>query len=212
MSRWVVKLVAAMAVFACSPAMARDYGQQGAVFSVLEQDLLETIEFKLKALQANGGIDRMNRALAERTERKVRRPDPVAGISLATRERTWTYDPSMVMDHEVRDKQGNIIARAGQRVNPLELLVVRQAMVFIDGDDPAQMNWALKRYTAFNAKLIMVKGAPLDSMTRHQRRFYFDQGGTLVERFGIKAVPAVVEQHGMVMRVREIPVPLQRGS
>ena len=28
----------------------------------------------------------------------------------------------------------------------------------------------------------MIKGAPLDAMTQHQRRFYFDQGGFLVGR------------------------------
>ncbi len=89
---------------------------------------------------------------------------------------------------------------------------VRQALVFIDGDDSAQLRWALSHYTDLTAKIIMVKGGPLEAMTRYQRRFYFDQGGFLTDRFGIHAVPAVVEQAGKIMRVSEIPVSLQRGG
>ncbi len=194
------------------PVMARDYGQQGAVFALLEPDLLRTIETKLKTLQANGGIDQMNREFAERTERKVRRPDPVPGVALAVKPRTWTYDPGIAIDHDVSDTKGNVIARAGQRVNPLDFVTVRQSLVFIDGDDTTQLRWALARYTDLTAKIIMVKGAPLEAMTRYQRRFYFDQGGYLTDRFGIRAVPAVVEQAGKTMRISEIPVSLQRGG
>ena len=193
-------------------AMARDYGQQGAVFGIVELDLLKSIESRLKALQANGGIERMNQVFAQRSEAKIRRPDPVPGIAPALRERTWDYDPAITVDHDVSDLKGNLIARKGTRVNPLEMMSLRQALVFIDGDDAAQVSWALQRYSEANAKLIMVKGAPLELMTRHQRRFYFDQGGYLVERFGIRAVPAVAQQSGQVMRVREIPVSLRRGG
>lgn len=211
--RWILVLLAGLFGFVVpQAAMARDYGQQGTVFAVLEQDLLRTIEARLQRLQSDGSIDRMNQKLAERTETKVRRPDPVPGMALAVRARTWTYDPTMVMDHDVRDTKGNLIARSGDRVNPLDIVSVRTALVFIDGDDASQVSWALRNYTELNAKLIMVKGAPLDAMTAHQRRFYFDQGGALVDRFGIHAVPAVVDQQGRVMRVREIPVSLQRGG
>ena len=54
--------------------------------------------------------------------------------------------------------------------------MVTAPLVFIDGDDEAQLAWALKRFDT-KARLIMVKGAPLEAMTRHQRRFYFDQAG-----------------------------------
>jgi len=204
--------IALMSLIALAPlpALARDYGQQGTVFRVLEPDLLSSIEQKLKSLEASGGIERMNQELARRTEAKVRRPDPVVGIGRADRLRVWTYDPAVTVDNDILDAKGNVLARKGQRVNPLDFVGVRQALVFIDGDDPEQVSWALRRYQDDQAKLVMVKGAPLDAMTRHQRRFYFDQGGYLVGRFAIRAVPAVVEQNGKVMRVSEIPLPGSR--
>ena len=187
------------------PAAAKDYGQVGTVFPLLEPDMLRVIELKLRSLQANGQLDAMNQRLRTRTEARVRRPDPVAGIELATRARTWLFDPSIVIDHDIRDHKGNLISAAGTRVNPLDYVVVTTPLVFIDGDDAAQIAWALKRFDA-KARLIMVKGAPLEAMTRHQRRFYFDQAGRLTAKFGITHVPAVVEQAGRAMRVTETPV------
>lgn len=183
--------------------MAKDYGQVGTVFPVTESDMLRTIENKLNLLQSTGQIDAMNQKLRERTEAKVRRPTAVAGIERATEPRSWLYDPSIIIDHDIRDNKGNLIAPKGRRVNPLDFIVVRTPLVFINGDDPAQVAWALKRYDD-KAKLIMVAGAPLEAMTTHQRRFYFDQDGRLTSRFGIHAVPAVVVQEGHAMRVSEI--------
>lgn len=198
-------LAAALVALAASPAAARDYGQQGATFTVIEPDFLRTIETRLRNLDASGAITRMNEAFAQRSEAKIRRPDPVA-VGLATRPRSWIFDPAIVVDHDIADTKGNLIARAGQRVNPLDFIAVRQKLIFIDGDVPEQVDWALAGSSELTAKIILVKGAPLASMTRYQRRFYFDQGGFLVRRFGIEAVPAVVEQAGAVMRVSEVPV------
>src|SRR3546814_14185738 len=92
----------------------------------------------------------------------------------------------------------------------MDFVTIRQKLVFIDGDDRDQLNWALRRFDDQSAKLIMVKGAPLDAMTQHQRRFYFDQGGFLVGRFGIHAVPAIVAPDGKVMRGSAVPLGVGR--
>jgi conjugal transfer pilus assembly protein TraW len=189
-------------IVAVAPATARDYGQVGTVFPVIEPDLLRVIEARLKSMQASGQIDAMNQRLAERTRKSVNRPDTVAGIEAATKPRSWLYDPSIVIDHDIRDHKGQLIAGAGQRVNPLDYVVIKTPLVFIDGDDDTQVEWAMKRFDD-KAKLILVRGAPLELMTKRQRRFYFDQNGTLTSKFGITAVPAVVEQSGHMMRVTE---------
>lgn len=62
---------------------ARDFGQLGQTFPVIEADLLSTIEARLQRAQATGEMDRVNAAFAKRVEAKVRRPVPVAGITPA---------------------------------------------------------------------------------------------------------------------------------
>ena len=77
---------------------------------------------------------------------------------------------------------------------------------------PAVVTIATRRFASTNAKLILVGGAPLELMKARQRRFYFDQGGTLVKHFGIRAVPATVEQQGRALIITEQPVPLKERA
>jgi conjugal transfer pilus assembly protein TraW len=197
---------------AAVPASARDYGQQGAVFPVVEADLLSVIQKRLMTMQANGEIDRANQALAERTVAKVRRPAAVAGIETATEERRWRFDPTITVRQDLRDARGRVIVAAGTRVNPLDTVPLRQRLVFINGDDPGQVAWARTMTTALSAKLILIAGSPFALMKAEQRRFYFDQQGTLIRHFGIRAVPAVVEQQGRILAVRELVVRGTKGD
>jgi conjugal transfer pilus assembly protein TraW len=182
---------------------ARDFGQLGQTFPVIEADLLSTIEARLQRAQATGEMDRINAAFAKRVEAKVRRPVPVAGITPAAEPRAWDYDPSITLEREIRDHKGQVIAQAGQRINPLDFVSMRQSLVFVDGDDTAQVAWATKRFTELNAKIIFVNGSPIESMTARKRRFFFDQDGRLTAKFGIRHTPAVVSQAGSLLRVSE---------
>lgn len=200
-------LIPALLLFACgAPTAAKDYGQHGTLWPVIEPDLLQQIEARLKHLEATGETARLNERLKQRTIARVNRPEPVTGITEAVTLRSWQFDPTISAERDIADDKGRIIIAAGTRVNPLDTVSLRAPLVFLDGDDPAQLAWASARYGKTNAKLILVRGAPLALMKARQRRFYFDQGGTLVTHFGIRAVPAVVEQQGRLLRITETPV------
>ncbi|MBB3349544.1 type-F conjugative transfer system protein TraW [Sphingomonas sp. BK069] len=199
-----VAIVALLSISLTSATRARDHGVVGQVFPIVEPDLLATIEAKLQRLQADGEIDRMNAAFAKRTEARVRRPKPVAGITPASEARTWAYDPTITIERDVQDQKGNYIARRGQTVNPLDFTAVTQALVFVDGDNDAEMAWATTTYSDLKAKIILVSGSPIDEMTQRQRRFYFDQEGRLTGKLGIRHTPAVAVQDGRVMKLSEI--------
>lgn len=212
MSRRLHLVLLASCLAAAGPALARDYGQQGALFPVVEADLLSVIQKRLTAMQTSGEIDRANRQLAERTANQVRRPAPVAGIGHAAEERRWTFDPTITVNADLRDGRGRVVVAAGTRVNPLDTVPLRQRLVFLDGDDERQVAWAISATTALNAKLILVSGSPFALMKAEQRRFYFDQKGTLTRHFGIRAVPAVVEQQGRTLAVRELALRGTKGD
>ena len=80
------------------------------------------------------------------------------------------------------------------------------ALVFIDGDNAAELQWALRTWSDTAAKIIFVSGSPFDAMKPWQRRFYFDQGGTLTSKFGIRHTPAVVSEAGSSLKISEIPL------
>ena len=202
---------ALLAVLLCpAPVLARDYGQRGTVFPVIERDLLEQIHSRLTQMERSGETARLNEDLKRRTIARVNRPDPVAGIVRTSEARRWQFDPTITLAADIRGAKGELIHAAGTRVNPLDSVGLRADLLFLDGDDPDQLAWALKQ--TVNAKLILVKGAPLELMKARQRRFYFDQGGKLTERFGIRSVPARVRQQGRLLEISEIALPPRRRT
>ena len=90
------------------------------------------------------------------------------------------------------------------RPHPLDFVAVHQALVFVDGDNAAQMAWATSQYSDLRAKIILVNGSPIEEMTARKRRFYFDQEGRLTGKLGIRHTPAVAVQNGRVLTLSEI--------
>jgi conjugal transfer pilus assembly protein TraW len=201
-------LVAASSLYPFArAALAKDHGVMGQTWGIAEPDILSTIDAKLKAMQANGSIDRMQTALAAKAEDRVRNPTPVMGIGAVREARSWNFDPSIVLERDIRDQKGRLIAQSGQRVNPLSFVSMKTDLVFIDGRDDAQVEWAIKRWTASAAKIIFVAGSPFERMGEKKRRFFFDQQGKLTGHFGIAHVPAIVAPAGQALKVSEIELP-----
>ena len=192
-----------------SPSLARDYGQQGTHFPIIEPDLLEQIQSRLQTMDKNGDIDRLNQKLKARTIARVNRPKPVAGLVRATKAATRLFDPTITLQADILDHDKRRIWEKGTKVNPLDTVPLRAALIFLDGDDPAQLEWAFAQKPK-TAKLILTKGAPLKLMKARQRRFYFDQGGRLTAHFDIKALPAIVDQQGRMLRIREFAMSEKR--
>lgn len=197
---------AVMGMPVASALMARDHGQMGEVFPIIEADLLSTIEARLRHLENSGKLDLLQQQMKDQAVRSVRQPKPVAGLGTATARRSWLFDPSMVVETDIHDDKGNLIAARGQRVNPLGFVTLSQDLVFIDGASKQERDWAVANWSQLGAKIIFVGGSPFDMMKPYQRRFYFDQGGQLVTRFGIRNTPAVVRAEGEMLRMVEIPL------
>lgn len=177
----------------------KDYGIQGHTFSIFELSLLEVITTKLQSVQQSGQLAKLQDQFKDRVKAKVMRPVPVKGICHTETERTFTFDPSITQQGDVKDHRGNIVVKDGTTVNPLDHLAWGRPWVFIDGEAPEQINWALTQ----DADIILVKGTPLDLQAAHNKWFYFDQAGVLSHKFGIKQVPAIVAQQGKVLVIQE---------
>jgi len=197
-----------MALVVAAPATAADLGVYGETSPIIEVDVLETIAGRLRAAERSGKIETVNREFAARAKKRIERPAPVAGLSRTERPRSYLFDPSITVPQDIADHEGRVFARAGERINPLEKLPgYDRELVFLDGDDPAQVAFGLKRQKAggqARVYLVLVSGAPLELMRRHKAAFHFDQAGSLTARFGLRQVPAVVVREGLALRVSEV--------
>lgn len=179
---------------------------QGTIYEIREPDLLSHIEQRLQQMEESGEMADINRQMQEDTRKYVHAPPRVKGISRTKTARSWLYDPSITVNEDLKDQDGRVFHKAGTTVNPLDRIKISKALLFIDGADEEQVNWALRQDKKFagKTKIILIGGAIIELMKKHQHRFYFDQKGKLTEKFGIKHVPALMKQEGNRMRIHEV--------
>ena len=208
MTRTAAMVLAAILAGLPVEGYAKDLGVRGATWPVAEPDLLEQIEARLLDMQRSGELARLQDEARARARRKLEEPDPAPGIAPAKEERTRLFDPSITVERDIRTPDGTLIAAAGARVNPLERMTLARGLLFVDGRRAAEIAWALAREveTGRPSKIVLLAGRPLDLMRRHRRPFFFDTGGRLAARFGLRFTPASVEQAGTGLRISEIPV------
>ena len=189
-------------------AHAESLGTIGPTYPIAEKSLLEVIMARLRAKDASGELRRHEQEARERAAYAVNNPTPVDGLRRAQAARTFYFDPSFTLQSNVIDSEGAILFPAGTRKNPLEVVSLSKHLLFFDARDPGQVARARELIEHYQGKVkpILVGGSYLDLMKRWNRPVFYDQEGTLVRKFGIAAVPAIVSQEGQRLRIDEVPL------
>ena len=91
-------------------------------------------------------------------------------------------------------------------VNPFDTVPFARTLIFIDGDDEKQIEWIKSFKPETQMVIIILLNGNLREVTEKlDTDLYFDQNGALVKRFGIKAVPSVIDEmpNQKLLRIRE---------
>jgi len=190
---------------------AVDLGCFGQTFEIAEQDLIEKIREKLKILEQSGELEAHQSKIQRKFINKAKTPKTVEGLHKTVDPRTYTHDPSITVPYDIKNHEGIIFAKAGAKINPLETQILSKSLLFIDGMDQEQVDWAMGHKTD-KAKVILVQGSPFLLMERYDRQIYFDQGGVIVSKMGISQVPARVSQKGLLLLIEEITLEHQKDE
>ena len=141
----------------------------------------------------------------KRVEENALRPPPVY-LPVATVDSERTFDPSYTVERDLADHKGQVFAHKGQVVNPFDTVPFARTLIFIDGDDEKQIEWlkSFKPQTQI-VKIILLNGDLREVTEKLDTDLYFDQNGALVKRFGIKAIPSVIDEmpNQKLLRIRE---------
>jgi conjugal transfer pilus assembly protein TraW len=189
---------------------AKDFGNRGANYPVAEESILLMFQKKFAELDLKKEEERM-RSIAEE---RVRNPIPVSGIIPAKETREFWHDPTYILTEDAVLPCGRVLYKAGTRVNPLDYMNLDRRLFFIDGREEKQVEWLkgqlLLGSSSFDKKIedrvILVGGSPPEIQDKLGFEVYFDQGGELTTRFGIRGSPAVAEQAGKNLKIVEVAV------
>lgn len=188
-------------------SMSENLGVYGSVYSIEEPDMLEGIHQKLLSLQESGELERQKKVLLNQSVSHVLRPKPVLGVTDIENDvpKHHTYNPSVVLTKNITDASGNVIWKAGTVVNPLNTIDFKEVLIFINGDNPKQVAWAIQKREEnkpqySQTKIILVNGDIRQTANALKEHVYFDQDGLLCNKFGIIHTPTMVYQvmqHGV---------------
>lgn len=208
-----------------SPSLhAKNIGVIAPTFPIAEMDMLDWIQQRLQLFEQNGEMDKMKTQFQEQVKKSVQRPPPVAGITTTTRPTTFTVDPSLILAEDIKDDKGRVLFAKGLKINPFDsstwpngqqmpTFTLSKQLVFLDGDDPQQLQWA-KTYQAEVAKAlrpqtikwILINGEPEQVFNVLNTRIYFDQRGDITRKLTVKHVPTIAKQVGTLWQLQEFDV------
>lgn len=181
---------------------AKNFGQHGTIFEITERHLLKIMMAKLHAMQESGEMEQHKQKIITKVTQGIQRPLPVSGLQRAQEQRVSYFDPTLTIQEDILDHHSKVVVAKGTTVNPLDTVSWGKPLVFFDADDPDQLSWAMQYHQ--DAEFVLVKGAPLDLQSQLNKVVYFDQSGSLVQKFNIQALPAVVSQDGPRLKIEEV--------
>ena len=130
MRRFAAALACALAL-AAGTAAAKDLGVRGAVWHIEEPDLLTEIENRLETMKASGETRQDTPRGGGNGRRNASRRLPASRES-APRAFSGSagFDPSVIIERDVRTADGRLIAARGTRINPLEKHPLTRDLLF----------------------------------------------------------------------------------
>ncbi len=185
-----------------SCAMAKqDLGVWGQTFPVIEPDVLQFIQQRLKALQQSGQLKQLESAGQQSAKQRLLNPTPLA-IPLSHQNKITTYRPVYTLHHAVwLDAEHHY--PAGTTIQPLKAVHFHTAFIFIDGRQAKQLAFARCEATHYQfVKIILTAGNIVNAM-RQLGRVYYDQTGDITQHLHVKATPTIVTQQQAVWHIHQ---------
>lgn len=184
-------------------------GRRGVTYPIIERDFLEEIQSRLArvdwAAQRQGAYQRYwtNQEFVD--------------LPVAERDAVRRFDPSVEASRDLYGKAGQLVVKAGARLNPQSVMPLRGVWFIFDPLDDRQV-----RRVVMEARAVSAKGLPLVLMaTRLQRGREWDSlrdiedalgvavslaNTDFLRRFDVRRLPSRIQGDGDMLQIAELGV------
>lgn len=137
----------------------------------------------------------------------------MASLPVSDENKIWYIDPTIQVNEDIKDNQGNILAAAGQRGNPLAQLPQKLTMIIFDPMNSEQLTWAkiqfLHRFGEGKVMPIFTRIKREDGWKHLEElrgQFYgqmYKINPEIINRFMIKATPSIISVENTYFKVQQ---------
>lgn len=182
---------------------AKNIGQYGQTFPVMEEDLRHVIMKRLKVMEDSGELLRHQETIQRRVAEQIIRPAPLSLTTTKT-PKIFRIDPTVIVSHDVWTPDGTLVAKKGMSINPFSHIKFTKTLFFFNTDDAKQVAWVSKHYADYEHVKFILTGGDIQEAALRFGRIYFDLNGLITRKLHIAHVPSVVNQEGLFWKVKEI--------
>jgi conjugal transfer pilus assembly protein TraW len=200
------KLLALLTLCFSASALAEELGTIGNVYPIGERNFLSFIERKLSELEKSGSMAEYQEKMTNQARQSFFNPNPT-NLPFAEKNRFVYFDPSVLINEDIRDEQGKILYPNGTKVNALEHMALTSVILFFNGESEDEIAWAKAIHDSKKAIPILTAGKWADLSLAWNRQVYFDQKGLLTKRFMIDETPAMIEAVGRKLKISYFAIP-----
>lgn len=194
----VLKALLSLTLLASFSTQAADHHVIGQTFPIAEPDVLA--EIKGRAAQTDW------KAIMRRQDPSTFSGFQTATLPLAEQDASFLVDPTYTIIQDISDGKGNILYPKGTQIN---VYAVRQfsGRTIVVKAKPEHFRWleTVAKPTSLD-KVLIAGGSMLDARRAHSKYPIYALSDRIIERFGLRVVPSIVEQEGDQLRVREFLV------
>lgn len=180
-----------------------DLGVVGTVFPIKERNIMTVMHEKMSSPLGQKLLHDFETRLKEAGDSKHYLPTPNSTLTPTLEHRTYLFNPSISLDRDLADHNGTRFYQADRQVNPLNQITLSKEYLFIDGDRPRQVAFALAYKKTKPAMIILVRGDPMRLMRESGVQVFFDQEAAMAKRFQLTHVPCFMAQEGTNLRITE---------
>lgn len=173
--------------------------QIGPTYAVVEPDILEEIQARAEAYDWDGAVEGAKERLASYR--------PGHDLPAAEKDEMYYVDPTITVNQDIYTPQGEqLIAPAGTKINPLDTVTLERAYIVFDPEVRSQKDivrqWLKERPGSMLIATRYPKGEPgSPAISDEMKSAVYTLNEQIVERFALKATPALVEQEGNLLRI-----------
>jgi conjugal transfer pilus assembly protein TraW len=212
--RTLATTVLATLLLCAASTRAEDLGIKGPNYRP-DPDAREQFKDVVRGKQQSGELDAYWKSYRDKTVASIKNPAPL-GVRTDYAPRTELKPVRFVIPANYRDQNGKVVVSRGTVVEPLKIQPLTKGLIFIDGRDPTQVDYAIARGRQQPLKIVLTAGSPYELRVKYEHAawrdgvgipFYFDQRRMLLDSlkrlYGINvaSVPAVMTQSGTGVRL-----------
>lgn len=166
---------------------ANDLGHYGRVWGIEEVNVKQVIANQLAMKNTLKSAKVLRKSLKTLGEHF-----PSMHLPTARHRLTSYYDPSIALKTDIVVR-GRLLYRKGTWVNPLKVVRPIQDMLYFDGRDKQQLDFAIKALRHYPTRLMLVEtgGDPIKLSANLHRPVYYARRA-IISRFHIVKVPSLL--------------------